>query len=82
MNCVITDFSLFLIANLVNLLVTGVFIARGKGFERIEYVRTGGGGAGVAFNNNLCFECPEPARLVDDFSTSATDSLLRGGIAV
>ena len=37
-NYPITDFSLFLIANLVNLLVTGVFIARGKGYERTEYV--------------------------------------------
>ena len=33
-----TDFSLFLIANVVNLLVTGVFIARARGFERTEYV--------------------------------------------
>ena len=33
-----TDFSLFLIANLVNLLVTGVFFARARGFERTEYV--------------------------------------------
>jgi hypothetical protein len=32
-----TDFSLFLIANVVNLLVTGVFIARARGFERTEY---------------------------------------------
>jgi hypothetical protein len=33
-----TDFSLLLIANFVNLLVTGVFIARGNGYERTEYV--------------------------------------------
>jgi len=37
-NYPITDFSLFLIANIVNLLVTGVFIARARGFERTEYV--------------------------------------------
>ena len=37
-NYPITDFSLFLIANLVNLLVTGVFIARGNGYEQTEYV--------------------------------------------
>ena len=34
----ITDFSLFLIANAVNLLITGVFLARARGFERTEYV--------------------------------------------
>jgi hypothetical protein len=34
----IIDFALFLIANLVNLLVTGVFMARGSGYERTEYV--------------------------------------------
>lgn len=34
----ITDFSMFLIANMVNLLVTGVFLARARGLERIEYV--------------------------------------------
>ena len=38
MNYPITDFSLFLIANVVNLLVTGVFLARARGYERIEYV--------------------------------------------
>jgi len=37
-NYPITDLSLFLIANVVNLLVTGVFIARGKGYEQTEYV--------------------------------------------
>ena len=37
-NYPITDFSLFLIANLGNLLVTGVFIARGKGYEHTEYI--------------------------------------------
>ncbi|HEX9970937.1 MAG TPA: hypothetical protein VGD14_02595, partial [bacterium] len=34
----ITDFSLFLIANMMNLLVTAVFIARARGFERTEYI--------------------------------------------
>jgi len=34
----ITDFSLFLIANMMNLLITGVFLARAKGFERTEYI--------------------------------------------
>lgn len=34
----ITDFSLFIIANMVNLLVTAVFVARARGFERTEYI--------------------------------------------
>jgi len=34
----ITDYSLFLIANMVNLLLAAVFLARAKGFERTEYV--------------------------------------------
>jgi hypothetical protein len=34
----ITDFLLFVIANLVNLLVTGVFLARDRGFEQTEYI--------------------------------------------
>lgn len=34
----ITDFSLFLIANMMNLLITGVFLARARGLERTEYV--------------------------------------------
>jgi hypothetical protein len=38
MNYPIIDFLLFLIANVVNLLVTGVFLARAKGFQRAEYV--------------------------------------------
>jgi hypothetical protein len=38
MNYPIIDFSLFLIANLVNLLVTAVFLARARGFERAEYL--------------------------------------------
>lgn len=37
-NYPITDFLLFLIANAVNLLVTGVFLARARGFERTEYI--------------------------------------------
>jgi len=33
----ITDFSLFVIANLVNILLTGIFLFRVKGYEKVEY---------------------------------------------